>query len=101
MKTKTALILVIVLLAISCVKNDSPKTIDLTTNWKFSPDEKNIGMSEKWYASNFDDSQWDTIEAGKDWEVQGYPDLDGYGWYRKTVEIPADWEGEEVWIKIL
>ena len=30
--------------------------------------------------------------------MQGYPDLDGYGWYRKTVEIPADWEDEEVWI---
>ncbi len=86
------------LMAASCVKNDSPKTIDLTKNWRFSPDEKNIGMSEKWYAVDFDDSKWNTIDAGKDWETQGYPDLDGYGWYRKTVEIPADWVGKEVWI---
>jgi len=98
MKQKLVFILLMLAITISCVKNDSPKTIDLTTNWKFSPDEKYIGVSEDWYAVNFDDSQWNTIDAGKRWEVQGYPDLDGFGWYRKTVEIPANWEGEEVWI---
>ncbi len=83
---------------VSCVQSHAPKTIDLTKNWKFSPDEDNIGMAEKWYAVDFDDSHWRTIDAGKDWESQGYPDLDGYGWYRKTVHIPADWKGKEVWI---
>jgi hypothetical protein len=83
----------------SCVKNDFPKTIDLTTNWQFSPDEKSIGMSDKCCSIDFDDSKWNTIDAGERWEEQGYPDLDGYGWYRKTVEIPADWKGKDVWIK--
>ncbi|NOX65944.1 MAG: hypothetical protein GXO85_09145, partial [Chlorobi bacterium] len=46
------------------MKNDSPETIDLTTNWKFSPDEKSIGMSDKWYSIDFDDTQWNTIDAG-------------------------------------
>jgi hypothetical protein len=83
----------------SCDKNSSPKTIDLSKSWMFSPDENNIGVSEKWYTMSFDDSQWDILDAGKKWEEQGYPDLDSYGWYRKTVNIPSDWEGKDVWIK--
>ena len=99
MKTKLSLLLFILTLTIACVKNDSPITIDLSKEWRFSPDENNIGISEKWYAVNFDDSQWDTLDAGKKWEDQGYPDLDSYGWYRKTVDIPANWKGKDVWIK--
>ncbi len=83
----------------SCVNNDSPESIDLAKNWHFSPDEKNIGMSEKWYAMNFKDSNWATIDTGKKWEDQGFQDLDGYGWYRKIVDIPADWKGKDVWVK--
>ena len=78
---------------------ESPDTIDLSKSWHFSPDEKDIGMSEKWYALNYDDSQWDILDAGKQWEVQGYPDLDSLAWYRKVISIPADWQGKEVWLK--
>ena len=99
MKTKLSLILFILTLTMSCIKTDSPQTIDLLKNWRFSPDENNIGISEKWYTINFDDSQWDTLDAGKRWEEQGYPDLDSFGWYRKTVDIPADWKGKDIWLK--
>ncbi len=81
------------------MKNDSPETIDILKNWRFSPDEYNIGKSENWQAIDYDDSQWDKLDAGIKWEEQGYPDLDGFGWYRKIVKIPADGEGKEVWIK--
>jgi len=74
-------------------------TIDLSKNWKFSPDENNIGMSEKWFDSDFDDSNWAMIDGGKRWEDQGYPDLDDYAWYRKTIDISTDWEGKDMWIK--
>ena len=87
------------LLTVSCVKNNSPKTIDLATNWKFAPDEKDVGMNEKWYALDFDESKWATLNAGLRWEDQGYPNLDGYAWYRKTVNIPAEWKGKDVWVK--
>ncbi len=33
------------------------------------------------------------------WEEQGYPDLDNFAWYRKSVNIPADWQGKDIWIK--
>ncbi len=70
MQTKLSIILLMLVITISCVKNDSPKTIDLSKSWHFSPDKKYIGMSEKWYAINFDDSKWATIDAGKRWELK-------------------------------
>ncbi|MEE9430201.1 MAG: sugar-binding domain-containing protein, partial [Melioribacteraceae bacterium] len=97
--TKLSIILFILTLTMSCVKNDSPETIDLSKNWQFSPDEKNIGITEKWYSVNYDDSNWDKLDAGKRWEDQGYPNLDGDAWYRKIVDIPADWRGKDVYVK--
>ena len=98
--TFLSFILLAFILTTSCAKNDSLKTIDLEKNWRFSPDEKNIGKSEKWYAVDFDDSNWAVLDAGKRWEDLGYRDLDGFGWYRKTVEIPADWKGKDIWLKL-
>jgi len=78
---------------------ESSETIDLSKNWRFSPDEKNVGFSGKWYSVSYNDSQWDQIDAGESWENQGYPNLDSFGWYRKTVNIPANWKGKDVWLK--
>jgi len=99
MKAKLSLLFLTLILTMSCVKNDSPETIDISKNWKFSPDENNIGMHENWSAINYNDSKWAILDAGKKWEEQGYSDLDSYGWYRKTIDIPADWKGKDVWIK--
>ena len=47
MNTKLILALLVFTLAISCNKK-APEFIDLSANWQFSPDEKNMGHSEKW-----------------------------------------------------
>ena len=84
---------------IGCGKNSSLQNIDLSKGWYFSPDEDNIGMSENWSAVDFDDSGWIVINAGAKWEEQGFPDLDSYGWYRKKIDIPTKWSGEQIWLK--
>jgi len=99
MTMKLILIVFILAVSLSCVNSNSQKTIDLVKNWKFSPDTDNIGVSEKWFALGFDDSKWDILNAGIRWEDQGHPDLDGNAWYRKTVVIPNDWKGKDIWIK--
>ncbi|MEN8192385.1 MAG: family 16 glycosylhydrolase [Bacteroidota bacterium] len=99
MKTKIITLLIAILLVTACQQQDSQKTIDLSKDWKFSTDENNVGMTEKWYSSNYDDSKWDMLDAGKRWEDQGYKDLDSLAWYRKAVDIPAGWQGSDVWIK--
>lgn len=98
-RTSLGVILVAFLIIAGCQQNMPPENIDLSKAWHFSPDENDIGVTEKWFAVNFDDSQWKILDAGLKWEEQGFPDLDSYAWYRKSVEIPKNWKGRDIWIK--
>ena len=55
----------------------------LKSEWKFK-----TGDNSAWAWPEFDDSGWTTIEAGTDWENQGYGTYDGYAWYRQKILIP-------------
>ncbi|MBN1819964.1 MAG: beta galactosidase jelly roll domain-containing protein [Prolixibacteraceae bacterium] len=61
------------------------KEVNLNGTWKFT-----IMHSNDWYEVNYDDSDWDRIEAPGDWERQGYNGYNGYGFYRKKVNINED-----------
>ena len=58
--------------------------VSLATGWKFSP-----GDSTQWSAPGFNDKSWQAIDISKNWEQQGHEGLDGFGWYRTHVVIPA------------
>jgi len=58
--------------------------VSLATGWKFSP-----GDSTQWSAPGFNDQSWQSIDISKNWEQQGHESLDGFGWYRMNVVIPA------------
>lgn len=60
-----------------------PFLIQFDDDWKFSP-----GDNPEWANPDFNDSDWDEIQSQDTWEDQGYPFLDGFAWYRKTVELP-------------
>jgi len=60
-------------------------SVDLSSGWRFR-----AGDDAAWSAAEFDDSEWAAIEVGKNWEEQGYAELDGYAWYRLRVSIPGD-----------
>ncbi len=57
----------------------------LKFEWKFK-----TGDNLAWAWSEYDDSAWETIEAGTDWENQGHGTYDGFAWYRQKVFIPED-----------
>ena len=59
--------------------------LNLAGEWKFS-----IGDDMKWKEPNFDDSRWEELRVPSSWDVQGYKDYDGFGWYRLKVKMPAD-----------
>ncbi|HSH04517.1 MAG TPA: hypothetical protein VLL52_18550 [Anaerolineae bacterium] len=69
----------------------TPTILPPTTPWQFRFDPDNIGLDQAWYASNHDTSQWDQSAPGIPWETQGYPEYDGFAWYRAQFTIPADW----------
>ena len=65
--------------------------------WRFRPDPKNEGLSQGWHQAKLAvEDGWKDIRIGATWESQGYPDLDGWAWYRLAIEIPARWKGREV-----
>lgn len=45
-----------------------------------------------WADPEFDASDWKTLTAPGVWEDQGIPNLDGFAWYRKEIELPKTWE---------
>jgi cephalosporin-C deacetylase len=57
----------------------------LKFEWKFK-----TGDNSAWAGPEFDDSSWETIKAGIDWENQGHGTYDGFAWYRQEVFIPED-----------
>jgi len=76
------------------------ETIDLTEGWRFAPDPNQRGLEEGWHAPGFDDSSWAVIQGGTRWEDQGFPEVDGYAWYRIKVLIPAAMRTERIWLNL-
>ena len=72
------------LLAATCISLSATAQVDLSQGWKF-----HTGDDPAWSASTLDDGNWKPIEVGKQWEVQGYANYDGYAWYRLHVVIPS------------
>jgi len=86
------------LLAGLCAADET--RLDLTSGWRFRPDAANIGFAEGWHSLSHSDDDWAVLEAGKRWEDQGFPDVDGYAWYRRHVDVAESWRGEKVWLII-
>lgn len=96
----TMLGLVVVILAIGGRPDPIGPAIALDGTWRFHP-----GDNPEWARPQIDDRNWDRLDlvslpsnhdddvglpgwlAG--WRAHGHPDLEGYGWYRRRVALPA------------
>ncbi len=68
----------------------------LPIKWKFHTDPENQGINEKWFASNYDDSNWNTISTEKAWDSQlGHPYY-GFAWYRLDIDLPKKMKGSPI-----
>jgi hypothetical protein len=56
----------------------------LDSKWKFITDPQKEGAVKKYFAPEFDDKDWKTINATATWQDQGYPSYHGTAWYRKS-----------------
>jgi len=45
-----------------------------------------------WAVKELDESDWKPMNIPDNWENQSLPGFDGVVWFRKTVEIPAEWQ---------
>jgi alpha-L-fucosidase len=66
--------------------------IDLSGKWLFSK-----GDNPKWANRGIKDSDWEKVILPASWESHSnYTEDNVYGWYRKSVVIPAEWKGHDL-----
>jgi len=58
--------------------------IPIENGWQFAR-----GDSSQWASPAYNDLKWQHIEVNKPWEEQGYPNYDGFGWYRLHFMLPS------------
>jgi sialate O-acetylesterase len=63
-------------------------------------DQGHEGEVPIWAARELDTTEWRTAQLPGLWENAGYPDLDGYMWYRKVLELPEDWAGKDLTLSL-
>jgi len=52
------------------------------------------GDQPEWAMPDFDDGSWAAVQVGRPWEEAGFPEYDGYAWYRITFRVPQGWKQE-------
>ncbi len=45
-------------------------------------------------------SDWKTMKLPTFWEQAGYPNLDGVVWFRKEINLPANWAGKDLTLSL-
>ncbi|MBM4038757.1 MAG: hypothetical protein FJ290_09600 [Planctomycetes bacterium] len=81
-------------------------TISLDGAWQFRVDPNDAGEKEQWFDAKAPFK--DTIQVPGAWDAQGFgaetPKLRhnfvGKGWYRRQVNIPAEWKGKRLFLTI-
>lgn len=81
----TMTILALAIFAEGC--SDAPEShqLVLPDTWKFIP-----GDDLSYANPATDDSGWQTVDVTRNWEHQGYGDLDGFAWYRLAFTLPVN-----------
>jgi sialate O-acetylesterase len=51
---------------------------------------------QEWTAPDYDDSAWKTQKEPSNLWQFSLPDFEGMIWYRKSVEVPAEWAGKDL-----
>ena len=103
--TKMLVLLLCLLAALPAFAQTRPIS-NLDGPWSFQMDPKNAGEAEQWFTAPVPFS--DTIQVPGAWEAQGFGaeteklrhHFIGKGWYKRQVEVPAEWAGRRVFLCI-
>jgi len=64
----------------------------LGSEWRFKGDGANVGVDERWFDPSLSEVDWGYVRTHTPGglERQGYADFRGFGWYRKTIDVPTE-----------
>lgn len=86
--------------AISELKN--PDTKD-NMDWRTIVQEQDFGLKNNVSIAaqkDFNDADWKTVIVPGLWEEGDLPDTDGLVWFRKTIDIPENWVGNDLTLSL-
>lgn len=105
-------------------KEEAPNFLSLNGLWKFNWVRNETERPVNFYRVDFEDQHWVDFPVPGLWELNGYGDAVyknvGYAWsnqfasnppqietennhvgsYRKTIDLPADWKGQQVFLHV-
>ncbi|HLP08408.1 MAG TPA: sialate O-acetylesterase [Opitutaceae bacterium] len=61
----------------------------------FEVNDPGSGSPAPWSTESSDTATWSVMRLPAYWEKAGLPDFDGVVWYRREVDVPAEWSGHE------
>jgi len=50
--------------------------------------------------ASFPDDDWVSVSLPGQWENNGLPEFDGFAWFRKMIDIPENWEGNDLTLSL-
>jgi sialate O-acetylesterase len=58
--------------------------------------EADEALGAQMAALDLDDAAWKQMDLPQAWEAKELPDFNGLVWFRKAVDLPADWAGKDL-----
>jgi hypothetical protein len=68
--------------------------------WINKANKDDLGMKEKWFASEFKTDGWRTVNVPTFFSTLSLSDFDGIIWFKRDIEIPADFENKEATLSL-
>ncbi len=104
------------------LRSELSSWLSLDGSWEFRTDPELIGYEDRWYEAERWPGAGRAIAVPGCWEAQGvgepgysqppairvvfevasrpiFANYHGSAWYRKTIEVPAKWQGKRIWLK--
>jgi sialate O-acetylesterase len=53
-----------------------------------------------WHAPGLDTAGWETMNLPAMWEEAGHEGFDGIAWFRRSFDLPADWAGRDLVLRL-
>jgi beta-galactosidase len=76
------------------------ETVSLCGQWWFRTDAENVGVEQRWYATDELSVAWQPVGVPHTWQIEaGFVDYRGVAWYRKTFDVPGEWRNSAVRIE--
>jgi sialate O-acetylesterase len=61
----------------------------------FERNDPGSSVHEPWNAESLDATSWPVMRVPVLWEKAGLPDFDGVVWFRREIDVPAEWAGRD------